>query len=207
MEASDVSSNIAEIRSDVVAEALDNYIPLESFEEDWDVSGLERHLQSEFGLSFGLVAWLEEHEQADENAIKQHIKKLLDSKYTQKESLAGPEIMRTFEKNVMLQVLDSHWKDHLAAMDYLRQGIHLRGFAQKIQSKSIRERLLNTFQRCYQNYAGRCWHITKNRNNEETDLPKVPQPSSRVLTKKTPSVDSSTKNKRKEQRKKRKKNK
>ena len=70
---------------------VDNYIPLESFEEDWDVSGLERHLQSEFGLSFGLVAWLEEHEHADENTIKQHIKKLLNSKYTQKESLAGPE--------------------------------------------------------------------------------------------------------------------
>ena len=208
MEASDVSSNIAEIRSDVVAEALDNYIPLESFEEDWDLSGLERHLQSEFGLSFGLVAWVEEHEQADENAIKQHIKSLLNAKYAQKESLAGFNIMRTFEKNVMLQVLDSHWKDHLAAMDYLRQGIHLRGFAQKNPKQEYKREAFEYFSemlsKIMRDVVGILLRVEI---TKETDLPKVSQSSSRVLTKKTPSVDSSTKNKRKEQRKKRKKNK
>ena len=92
---------------------------------------------------------MEEHEHADENTIKQHIKSLLTQNTLTKKSLAGFNIMRTFEKNVMLQVLDSHWKDHLAAMDYLRQRIHLRGLLKKTQSKSIRERLLSTSLRCY----------------------------------------------------------
>ena len=208
MEALDVSSNIAEIRSDVVAEVLDHFIPPESFEEDWDVSGLERHLRSEFGLAFGLVAWLEEHEQADENTIKHHIKSLLNSKYAQKESLAGPDIMRTFEKNVMLQVLDSHWKDHLAAMDYLRQGIHLRGFAQKNPKQEYKREAFEYFSemlsKIMRDVVGILLRVEI---TKETDVPKAPQPSSSVLTKKISGSDSSTKNKRKEQRKKRKKNK
>ena len=208
MEASDVSSNIAEIRNDVVAEMLDHFIPPESFEEDWDVSGLERQLRNEFGLSFSLVAWLEEHEHADENSIKQHIKSLLNAKYAQKESLAGFNIMRTFEKNVMLQVLDSHWKDHLAAMDYLRQGIHLRGFAQKNPKQEYKREAFEYFSemlsKIMRDVVGILLRVEI---TKETDVPKAPEASSRVVAKKASSLDSATKNKRKEQRKKRKKNK
>ena len=151
---------------------------------------------------------MEEHEHADENSIKQHIKSLLNAKYAQKESLAGFNIMRTFEKNVMLQVLDSHWKDHLAAMDYLRQGIHLRGFAQKNPKQEYKREAFEYFSemlsKIMRDVVGILLRVEI---TKETDVPKAPEASSRVVAKKASSLDSSTKNKRKEQRKKRKKNK
>jgi preprotein translocase subunit SecA len=127
----DVSDRIGAIRKDVVQEVVDEYIPPQSLEEQWDVAGLERALQHEFGIKVDVSGWLEADENLHEEPLRERIQAEVEQAYASKEQLTGSELMRLFEKAVMLQVLDSAWKEHLAAMDYLRQGIHLRGYAQK----------------------------------------------------------------------------
>ncbi len=131
MAAEDVSETVQAIRADVVNALIDTYIPPQSLEEQWDVAGLEEALDGEFGLKLAVREWLEQDEDLHEETLRERILQAIEDAYAQKEDLVGAEVMRHVEKQVMLQVLDTQWKDHLAAMDYLRQGIHLRGYAQK----------------------------------------------------------------------------
>jgi len=131
MAETDISEIIAAIRIDVVNEVIDGYIPRQSLEEQWDVPGLVDRLEEEFGAHLELQRWLDEDDKLDEDGLRQRIVDELAARYLQKEEMAGSGVLRHFEKAVMLQVLDNLWKEHLAAMDYLRQGIHLRGYAQK----------------------------------------------------------------------------
>ena len=131
MEAEDISENIRGIRHDVVNDLIDSYIPPKSFEDSWDVSGLSSTLEQEFASKAPIREWLDNENELDEDDIRKRVLTLVEDAYLEKESLAGAEVLRNFEKAIMLQVLDTHWKEHLAAMDHLRQGIHLRGFAQK----------------------------------------------------------------------------
>ena len=150
MEADDVSDNIKGIRHDVVSEFIDTYIPPQSFDEDWDVDGLGLALQTEYGIKCDVKEWLDQDEQLDEEQIRKRIIDDIEDAYGQKETLVGAEILREFEKAIMLQVLDTHWKDHLSAMDYLRQGIHLRGFAQKNPKQEYKREAFEMFARMLQ---------------------------------------------------------
>lgn len=131
MEAEDVSETIKGIRADVLNGLIDNYIPPQSLEEQWDIPGLTEALEHEFGLKLDVQGWLDRDDSLHEESLRERILQEMITAYEEKELAAGAEVLRHFEKAVMLQVLDSLWKEHLAAMDYLRQGIHLRGYAQK----------------------------------------------------------------------------
>jgi preprotein translocase subunit SecA len=122
---------IAAIREDVANHIINQFIPPQSLEEQWDVPGLEKYLETEFGLKLPLQKWLDEDDKLQEDALRARIIKAFNDEYQQKVNKIGDGSIHHFEKNIMLQVLDSLWKEHLAAMDYLRQGIHLRGYAQK----------------------------------------------------------------------------
>ncbi len=126
----DVSETINSIREDVLKATVDTYIVPQSLEEMWDISGLEQRLQDDFDLEIPIAQWLKASQLHEETLRERIFQQTLEA-WQGKEKIVGAEIMRTFEKGVMLQTLDALWKEHLAAMDYLRQGIHLRGYAQK----------------------------------------------------------------------------
>ncbi len=131
MNETDISETISSIREDVLNATIDTYIPPQSVEEMWDVPALEDRLKSEFSLELPLQKWLEEDNKLDEEKLREKISTALDEDYKAKEAQVGSAVLRHFEKAIMLQSLDSHWKEHLASMDHLRQGIGLRSFAQK----------------------------------------------------------------------------
>ena len=131
LEEGDIQEVIEDIRHDMVATILDTYIPINSLDEMWDLSGLEERIKGDFGIELPISQWFEEDKELHEEPLKQKISEAIDTQYHEKEAMVGSEVLRHFEKSVMLQSLDQHWKEHLAAMDHLRQGIHLRGYAQK----------------------------------------------------------------------------
>ncbi|CFR06830.1 preprotein translocase subunit SecA [Yersinia kristensenii] len=131
LDVADVSETINSIREDVFKTVIDSYIPNQSLEEMWDIEGLEQRLKNDFDLDMPIAQWLEDEPQLHEETLRERILQKAIEDYHRKEEVVGFDMMRSFEKGVMLQTLDSLWKEHLAAMDYLRQGIHLRGYAQK----------------------------------------------------------------------------
>lgn len=131
LDVSDVSDTINSIREDVFKETIDAYIPPQSLEEMWDIPGLQERLKNDFDLEMPIAEWLDKEPELHEETLRERILAQSIEVYQRKEEVVGAEMMRHFEKGVMLQTLDSLWKEHLAAMDYLRQGIHLRGYAQK----------------------------------------------------------------------------
>ncbi|CUU22968.1 Preprotein translocase subunit secA [Duffyella gerundensis] len=131
LDVSDVSETINSIREDVLKTTIDTYIPPQSLEEMWDVAGLEERLRNDFDLDLPIAQWLDKEPDLHEETLRERIMSEAIKAYAAKEEIVGTEMMRNFEKGIMLQTLDSLWKEHLAAMDYLRQGIHLRGYAQK----------------------------------------------------------------------------
>jgi len=130
METDDVSDIVEAVREDVVNDLINDYIPPGSMDDQWDVPGLEEALQREYTFELPVQQWLDKDESLHEETLRERILEALVDAYKEKESLAGTPVVRHFEKAVMLQVLDTAWKEHLAAMDYLRQGIGLRGYAQ-----------------------------------------------------------------------------
>lgn len=131
LDGGDVVDTINSIREDVFKLVIDNYIPPQSLEEMWDVPGLEERLRNDFDLELPIAEWLDKEPELHEETLRERILNMAIERYQNKEEVVGSEMMRNFEKGIMLQTLDSLWKEHLAAMDYLRQGIHLRGYAQK----------------------------------------------------------------------------
>ncbi|PHM49723.1 preprotein translocase subunit SecA [Xenorhabdus miraniensis] len=131
LDVSDVSETIASIREDVFKATIDAYIPPQSLEEMWDVEGLQERLVNDFDLELPIKEWLDKEPELHEETLRERILEKAIEVYKQKEEIVNAEMMRNFEKGIMLQTLDTLWKEHLAAMDYLRQGIHLRGYAQK----------------------------------------------------------------------------
>ena len=131
MASDDLSGMIDAIRSDVVNAMVAEYIPHGSLDEQWDLNGLEEAIYNEFGMSLPVRQWVEKDEELTEDGVRERIIEVMLEDYRAKEAMVGAEGMRQYEKYVMLQVLDRLWKEHLAAMDYLRQSIGLRGYAQK----------------------------------------------------------------------------
>ncbi|MGG2140405.1 preprotein translocase subunit SecA [Symbiopectobacterium sp. RP] len=141
----DISETINSIREDVFKLAIDNHIPPQSLEEQWDIEGLEQRLKNDFDLDLPISAWLDEEHTLHEETLRERILQQAIDVYQRKEEVVGIDVMRNFEKGVMLQTLDSLWKEHLAAMDYLRQGIHLRGYAQKDPKQEYKRESFSMF--------------------------------------------------------------
>lgn len=147
MEAEDISENIEGIRFDVVNELIDTYVPPGSFEDSWDIPGLAKAIEQELGGKLEIEAWLNDENDFDEEALRKRVLERTESAYAEKEQIVGAEALRNFEKAIMLQVLDTHWKEHLASMDHLRQGIHLRSFAQKNPKQEYKREAFEMFAR------------------------------------------------------------
>ncbi|HWG66658.1 MAG TPA: preprotein translocase subunit SecA, partial [Rhodanobacteraceae bacterium] len=130
LESDDVSETVRDIRHDVFESLATQHVPYDTVDEQWDLAGLSATLESEFGMKLDLKRWLETSTEADSAAIHQHVIEAADEMFAAKEQQVGPEVMRALEKHVMLTAVDGAWKDHLASMDYLRQGIYLRSYAQ-----------------------------------------------------------------------------
>ncbi len=141
----DISETIKVIRADVLNALIDGYIPPQSIEEQWDVPGLEEALEREFGVKLEVTQWLQSDESLHEETLRERILAEMEKAYEAKEQQVGERVLRHFEKAVMLQVLDGLWKEHLAAMDYLRQGIHLRGYAQKNPKQEYKREAFELF--------------------------------------------------------------
>ena len=145
MATDDISDTIQVIRADCVNGVIDQYIPPGSLDEQWDLEGLEQALEEEFAQPMPIRQWLDEDDSLHEESLREKILRELEAVYTEKERQAGAETLRHFEKAVMLQVLDSSWKEHLAAMDYLRQGINLRSYAQKNPKQEYKREAFEMF--------------------------------------------------------------
>jgi preprotein translocase subunit SecA len=141
----DISETITAIRLDVVADAVEGYIPPMSVEEQWDIPGLEKQLESEFSVSLPVQQWLDEDDTLHEEVLRDKIFDAVQSAYDAKGDDVGPD-MRRIEKQIMLQVLDTLWKEHLSTMDHLRQGIHLRAYAQKNPKQEFKRESFELFQ-------------------------------------------------------------
>lgn len=145
MDTDDISDTVNAVRNDVVNGVINNFVPPESLEEQWDVPGLEEAIEGEFGLKLDIQDWLKKDDSLHEENLRERILQSMEEAYKDKEQMAGAEVVRHFEKAVMLQVLDTQWKDHLAAMDYLRQGIGLRGYAQKNPKQEYKREAFEMF--------------------------------------------------------------
>ncbi|MBC7787461.1 MAG: preprotein translocase subunit SecA [Methylophilaceae bacterium] len=145
LEATDVGSTISAMRADVVSTMIATYIPPGSLEEQWDVAGLHGALKADAGLDLPVAQWLEENPDLHEETLRERIFDAADAAYQAKETLASPETMRQFERAVMLQSIDTHWRDHLSALDHLRQGIHLRSYAQKNPKQEYKREAFDLF--------------------------------------------------------------
>jgi preprotein translocase subunit SecA len=143
--AEDVADTIASMRRDVVNRTIDEYVPPQSLEEQWDVPGLEAAIEKEYGLALNIGKWLDTDDTLHEESLRERILEALSQAYSGKEAMVGAPWMRQFEKSILLQVLDAQWKEHLAAMDYLRQGIHLRGYAQKNPKQEYKREAFEMF--------------------------------------------------------------
>jgi len=122
-------------------------VPADSVDEQWDVAGLDRALQNEFGFNFDLPHWVEQQHDLSAVGVRDHVIAEVDRFFREKEAMYGSEIMRAAEKFFLLQVLDQYWKEHLAAMDYLRQGIYLRGYAQVQPKQEFKREAFILFER------------------------------------------------------------
>lgn len=145
LESQDVAEMVSSMRDDVLSGLFDAHIPPESMEEEWDVAGLEMALHAEFQLRSPIADWLSQDQHADLVAIKQRLLDLARDQYQAKIDLAGVDVMRQFERAVLLQHFDQHWREHLAALDHLRQGIHLRGYAQKNPKQEYKREAFELF--------------------------------------------------------------
>jgi preprotein translocase subunit SecA len=146
LETEDVSAGITGMRAQVLNNAISEHIPPGSMAEQWDVPGLTGALSAEFLVDLPVQRWLDEDEKLDEEGLRAKIVAAADAAYAGKEQQAGADNLRQFERAILLQSLDSHWREHLAAMDHLRQGIHLRGYAQKNPKQEYKREAFELFE-------------------------------------------------------------
>ena len=145
LDAESVKDNVDGIRDDVIFDIVARFVPPNSIDEQWDLRGLEATLESDFGLQMSLTDLVKQHEELDAEAIASKVQERVNQHFAEKEASLGEETMRALEKHVMLTVLDQSWKEHLARMDYLRQGIYLRGYAQKQPKQEYKKEAFELF--------------------------------------------------------------
>jgi preprotein translocase subunit SecA len=145
LDSADVSGRIADLRAGVVADLFRQFVPEESVEEQWNVSGLETALAAELGLELPLKSWLEMEPELTDEALLERVTARAHEAYAAKIPPGAEASFREYERYVTLQILDAHWRDHLAALDHLRQGIHLRGYAQKNPKQEYKREAFELF--------------------------------------------------------------
>jgi preprotein translocase subunit SecA len=145
MSAEDVAEAVKGIREEVVAQLVDQYVPGGAAEDQWDVPGLMHAVERDFGPALAVDAWVKAETAGDGSGLKKKLLEALEEVYSQKEISVGPQVMRYIEKEVMLRTLDQHWREHLAAMDYMRQGIYLRSYAQKNPKQEYKREAFELF--------------------------------------------------------------
>ena len=146
MSTDDIADVITNVRYEVVDSAIDLFIAPQSLAEQWDIDGLEAELKKQFGMELPVQKWLDADDRLEEEILRNKIQTQLSDSYQSKTDVVGADTIRGFEKQVMLQVIDSRWKEHLATMDMLRQGIHLRGYAQKNPKQEYKRESFDLFQ-------------------------------------------------------------
>lgn len=146
LDASDIGDTIVAMRHDVLIEMMATHIPPNSVEELWDVPALEKALKEDVNLEIPLTKMLEENPDLHEETLRERILEAADSAYSAKEAQASADVLRQFERSVMLQSIDMHWREHLAALDHLRQGIHLRSYAQKNPKQEYKREAFELFE-------------------------------------------------------------
>ena len=146
MGAEEIGDVVVSIREEIVNSSIDSHIPPQSLAEQWDIPGLEAELNTHFAMQIPVQQWLDEDDRLHEDTLRSKILKTIEEQYTAKEAVVGADTIRTFEKQIMLQVIDARWKEHLATMDMLRQGIHLRGYAQKNPKQEYKRESFELFQ-------------------------------------------------------------
>ncbi|MGP9767581.1 preprotein translocase subunit SecA [Halomonas sp. AOP13-D3-9] len=144
--ADDVADAVIGIREEVMETAISDYVPPQSLPEQWDLPSLEAHLKTEFNLDVPVVKWAAEDDRFSEEQLRERLQTMHREAYAAKIEAAGEKLIRRFEKQVMLQVLDTRWKEHLQSMDHLRRGIHLRGYAQKNPKQEYKRESFELFQ-------------------------------------------------------------
>lgn len=147
----DIDGLMQEIRHDAIVETVDSFIPPDSMEEQWDIAGLEHKLASDFHIEVSINDWLKEDNSLDNESICERLLDMVEKDYAYKVEQVGLETMRRFERDIMLQIIDNRWREHLADMDYLRQGIHLRGYAQKNPKQEYKREAFEMFQAMWSN--------------------------------------------------------
>ena len=147
----DIDGLMQEIRHDVIVDTVDSFIPPDSMEEQWDISGLENKLAADYNIEVSINDWLKEDNSLDNESISERLLDIVEKDYAYKVELVGIDTMRKFERDIMLQIIDSRWREHLADMDYLRQGIHLRGYAQKNPKQEYKREAFEMFQAMWSN--------------------------------------------------------
>ncbi|PXY98316.1 preprotein translocase subunit SecA [Snodgrassella alvi] len=147
----DIDGLMQEIRHDAIVDTVDSFIPPDSMEEQWDISGLENKLAADYNIEVSINDWLKEDNSLDNESISERLLDIVEKDYAHKVELVGIDTMRKFERDIMLQIIDSRWREHLADMDYLRQGIHLRGYAQKNPKQEYKREAFEMFQAMWSN--------------------------------------------------------
>jgi preprotein translocase subunit SecA len=145
LESEDISARISDLRAGVVGDLFRQFVPEETVEEQWDVAGLENALRAELGLELPLKEWLAKEPELGDEALLERITARAGEAYVAKVPAGAESSFRQYERYVMLQILDGHWREHLAALDHLRQGIHLRGYAQKNPKQEYKREAFELF--------------------------------------------------------------
>jgi preprotein translocase subunit SecA len=145
LDAEDMSETITAMRADVVNGYVAQHIPPDSLEEQWDVAGLERTLDAELTLKLPVQQWLKDETGLEEDALRERIVEAAHKTYNDKVSLVDAQAMRQYERSLMLQSIDTHWREHLSMLDHLRQGIHLRSYAQKNPTQEYKREAFELF--------------------------------------------------------------
>ncbi|MBI0066808.1 preprotein translocase subunit SecA [Snodgrassella sp. M0118] len=147
----DIDGLMQEMRHDAIVDTVDSFIPPNSMEEQWDISGLENKLAADYNIDVSISDWFKEDNSLDNESICERLLDIVEKDYAHKVELVGIDTMRKFERDIMLQIIDSRWREHLADMDYLRQGIHLRGYAQKNPKQEYKREAFEMFQAMWSN--------------------------------------------------------
>ncbi|OLI41108.1 preprotein translocase subunit SecA [Xanthomonas oryzae] len=159
LDAESVKDNVDGIRGDVIYDLVARFVPPNSVDEQWDVKGLEATLESELGVTLSLTDMVRTQEEIDAEQIAAKVQAAVDAHFAEKEAAVGNDTMRALEKHVMLTVLDQGWKEHLAKMDYLRQGIYLRGYAQKQPKQEYKKEAFELFSEMLENVKREVIHL------------------------------------------------
>jgi preprotein translocase subunit SecA len=183
LEATDIGETIKAMRYDVLTDLISTYIPPGSVEELWQIPALEKAIQAETGLDLPIASWLEENPDLHEETLRERVLAAADSAYAEKEVLASIENMRQFERSVMLQSLDNHWREHLSALDHLRQGIHLRSYAQKNPKQEYKREAFELFSGLLNTIKSEVTKVTmlvQIKTREDVDAVEPPEPVENV---------------------------